>query len=104
MMASRAVCRHTWYWRSQEFYMLICRQQKETACHTEHSLSIYNLKAHPTVTHFLQQGHLLTVSLPMGQAFKHRSIWEPYLFKSVNHLCFETGFLYIDLPVLKLPL
>jgi hypothetical protein len=31
--------------------------EKETVCHTGHSLRIGDLKAHPTVTHFFQQSH-----------------------------------------------
>ena len=45
---SMATCRQAWCWRqSQEFYILIHRQQGETVCHTEHSLSIEDLKACP---------------------------------------------------------
>jgi hypothetical protein len=41
MAESMAACRQTWCWRSQEFYILINRQQE-----TISSWSIYNLKAH----------------------------------------------------------
>jgi hypothetical protein len=35
-----AACRQIWFWRSQEFYILIQRQQKEmTVFHTRQSLS-----------------------------------------------------------------
>ena len=68
-----AACRQT-CWRSREFYILICRQQKETVCHIGNSLSIYNLKAHlhrDTTTRL----HFLIVPLPMGLAFRRVSLW-----------------------------
>jgi hypothetical protein len=47
------------------------------------------------VRHFLQQGHtysnkahLLVEPLPMGQAFKHRSPWEPFLLKAPQSAIF----------------
>ena len=52
-----AAGRQTWYWRSQEFHILIHRQQMGTVCHTGCSLSIGDLKACPIVTYFLQQDH-----------------------------------------------
>ena len=54
---------------------------KGDCVHSGQSLSVGDLKATPTVTHVLQQGHtysnkttLLIVPLPMGQAFKHTSL------------------------------
>ena len=41
-----AVCRQTWYWKSQEFYISIHMWHK-TVCHIGHSLSTVNLKACP---------------------------------------------------------
>ena len=45
-------------------------------------------KPAPIVTHFLQQGHTYSnkttppnSAIPYGQAFKHLSLWELYLFK-----------------------
>jgi hypothetical protein len=70
----------TWCWRwSWEFYILIHRQQRETVCHTGHSLSIGNLIAYPqSETIPLKKPYFLIVPLPMGQAFKHMSLWGPY--------------------------
>jgi len=50
--------------------------------YTGQSLSIETSKTAPIVTHFLPtRPHLLIVPLPMGQAFKHMSLWGPYLLK-----------------------
>ena len=45
-------------------------------CHTGSSLSIGDLKAYPhNDTLPPTRPHLLIVPLPMGQAFKHMSLW-----------------------------
>ena len=47
-----------------------------TVCHTNHSLSKGDLKAHPTVTHFLQQGHTYFVkSTPPSSATPYEAIF-----------------------------
>jgi hypothetical protein len=74
LVARMVVPRQTWCWRrSWEFYILICRQQKETVYHTGHSLSIGDLKAcpysgilPPTKPHFLK------IPFPM---YKYSNIW-----------------------------
>ena len=63
-----------------EFYLLICRRQQETVSHTGHSLSIYKTsKSASTVTHF-RKATPPNGATPYGQAFKHMSLWGPYLF------------------------
>ena len=60
---------------------LIHRQQK-TVCLTWHSLSIYDFKACPHSDALLPtRPHLIIAPLPMGQTFKHISLWRPYLHK-----------------------
>jgi hypothetical protein len=61
---------------------------EETVSHTGCSLSIYDLKAHPRVTYFLQQGHtysnkatLPSSATPYGQAFKLINLQGSFLFK-----------------------
>ena len=90
-----ALCRQTRCWRSLEFYILIHRQQKKTVCHTECSLCIGDLKAHlhsntlpPT------RPHLLIVSLPMDQAFKHTSLHGLTAYWLVAHGLFSPLFFY----------
>jgi hypothetical protein len=62
--------------RSQEFYILIHRQQKETVFHIGWSFSTGNLKAWPhNTTPTPTRPHLLIVPLYMAQAFKHTSLW-----------------------------
>ena len=73
-----AASRQIWCWRrSWEFYILMCRQQKELMCHSGCSLSMYNLKIHlHSKTPPPTRSHLLIVLLPMSQAFKHIiSLW-----------------------------
>ena len=60
-------------------------QEETTVIHTGQSLSIYiTSKPCLTVTYFANKAtpppirpHLLIVPLPMGQAFKHMSLWGP---------------------------
>jgi hypothetical protein len=75
---AQEVYRQTWCRRrSLEFYILIHRQQ-ETVCHTEHSLSIGDLKAHPhndtflsTRLHLLHQGHTYSIKATPTPARPH---------------------------------
>ena len=56
--------------------------QKGIVCYTGHSLSIGDSKACPhSDTLPPTRPHLLIVPLPKGQAFKHMSLWGPYLFQ-----------------------
>jgi hypothetical protein len=57
MTGSMVACRQMWCWRSQEFFFLTHRQQGETECHAGYSLSIYDSKPTPIVTHFVQLSH-----------------------------------------------
>jgi hypothetical protein len=64
---------------------LIHRQQKRTVFHTECSLSIRDLKACPhSDIPPPTRPQLLTVPLPLGQAFKFMSLPGPFLFKPLN--------------------
>jgi hypothetical protein len=67
-------------------YIQIWRQKKKKKRKdTGSGLSFWNLKAHPPVTYFLQQGHTYfkaispnpsqVVLLPVNQAFKSMSLW-----------------------------
>ena len=62
-----AACRQTWCWRSQEFYILILRQQKEIVFHTGWSLNIGDFKVSPHGNTLPPiRTHPITVPLPMG--------------------------------------
>ena len=86
-MAAR---RQKWLWSSQEFYILIQRQQKRLEC-VSHQVKLEHLRPQPltfTVTHLPQVvhtfskratlpptgPHLSIVSLSTGQAFKHMNL------------------------------
>ena len=85
------ICRQTWCWRSQDFCILFFRQKKETAYHTTHSLSTGDLKTHPNSdTLPPTRPHLLIVPLPVGQAFKHMSLWAPFLLKPSQECKFNS--------------
>lgn len=59
-------------------HLVVCREQKETVCHTGPSLSIDDPKPHPCSDTLplarprplKKRPHLLKVPLPMGQTFK----------------------------------
>jgi hypothetical protein len=62
MAESMVAYRQTWFLKSQEFYILIHRQQDYL---TGLILSIYEIsKPDSTVTHFLQQGHTYSKAIP----------------------------------------
>ena len=69
-------------------------QAAEGDCvHTGYILSIGDLKVHPhNDTLPPTKTHLLIVPLPMGQAFKHMSLWA-MLFKRPQYVCLHE-FLY----------
>jgi hypothetical protein len=56
------------YWRSCEFSIFFQRQTGE-----DYLLGYYgeNFKAHPTVTHFFQQGHISEQRHVLGQAYSN---------------------------------
>jgi hypothetical protein len=55
MAGSMVACRQTWCWRSQEFCILsICSQERLVFQVARRRFS----KLTPTVTYFLQQGHI----------------------------------------------
>ena len=82
-----AACSQIWCGRRRgAVYILVLRQQKETVCHAGQCLNIGDLKAHPhSDTLPLTRPHLPILPLPMSQAFKHLSLWRPFLFKPPHH-------------------
>ena len=106
MVGSMAASRQTWCWRrSWELYILIqkmdvtvfCRPPGDGPFHTGWSLSI-GLQSPPHQWHITstlrKHLHIITrphsppnsvVTLgPVGQAFKHMSLWVPNLFKPLH--------------------
>ena len=80
-----AACRQTWCWRSQELYILILRQPRRLKFHLGQSLSLGDLnttlRAHPLNNPLSPTMlPLLMVTPPVGQTFKHKSLWGPNLF------------------------
>lgn len=70
MVGHMATSRQTWCCRTQEYYILIWRQQKKTVSHTRWTLSLRDLKAHPYSDRAPPiRPHFLIVPLSMGQAF-----------------------------------
>lgn len=77
--------------------------KKKTECHTGWSLRIGDLKAYPhSGTLPPIRPHLVIVPHPMVQAFKHKSLWKPYLFKPLPPgmfgvcLCLLSCFIFPD--------
>jgi hypothetical protein len=63
--------------RILKLYLKIVKRRLEF--YTGQSLNIRNLKAHPhSDTLPPTRPHLLIMSLPVGQAFKHISLFKPY--------------------------
>jgi hypothetical protein len=88
MVGSRAAWGQTWLWEwSCKFYILIWRHPKGHSDSTLAELKHRRLQSSPhTVPHLLQQGHThpnkaLIVPLPVGQTFKHMSLWGSNLLK-----------------------
>lgn len=71
---------------TKRFFILICRQQKDTVRYTGHIKHIM-IKAYPhNDTHLQARPQLLLVPLPMGQAVSNMKVWEPYLLKPPKRL------------------
>lgn len=72
-------CRHTWCWRAES-----STSQSTGSRRRDCVLDIvwaYEIPKSTPHSDLLQQGHTPIVSLTMNQAFKHISLWGPYLFK-----------------------
>ena len=80
-----APCRQMWCWTT--YYppftvLLLDLLIAEGVCLTGHSLSIGALKAtYKKAAPIPTRKYLLIEPLPIGQVFKHTSLWKPYFFK-----------------------
>ena len=82
MVRSMAVCRQM-CWRSWEFYISIRRQPGGSDSTLGRAWALGDLKAHPTVMHFLQQSHTDTnKTTPPDSTMPHG----PSVFKPPQHV------------------
>ena len=76
MVRSMVACMQTWCRRrSWEFYILICRQQREIVNNTGYSLSTGDLKPTPQWHTSSNKATPPIVPLPVDQTFKPMSLW-----------------------------